>query len=73
MEFGVFIKNRHSESSIINDKTISAAKIEKDWFPHFDADIFLSHSHRDEELAIKFAGTVCTEPMSFASVCSSRV
>lgn len=39
-----------------NNKTISAAKLEKDWFPHFDADIFLSHSHRDEELVIKFAG-----------------
>ncbi len=36
--------------------SLSAAKLEKDWFPKFNADVFLSHSHDDEDLAIKFAG-----------------
>lgn len=36
--------------------SLSAARIEEKWFPTFDADIFLSHSHKDEKLAIAFAG-----------------
>lgn len=36
--------------------SLSAAKLEKDWFPKFNADVFLSHSHDDEDLAIKLAG-----------------
>lgn len=31
-------------------------KIQKDWFPQIDADIFISHSHKDEKLAIGLAG-----------------
>ena len=31
-------------------------KIEKDWFPQIDADIFISHSHADEPLAKGLAG-----------------
>ena len=41
---------------VITDGVINASKLEKDWFPSVDADIFLSHSHKDERLAIEFAG-----------------
>ena len=41
---------------ITTEGTLSAARIEEKWFPTFDADIFLSHSHQDEKLAITFAG-----------------
>lgn len=35
---------------------IDGCKLEADWFPKVQADVFLSHSHKDEELAIKLAG-----------------
>lgn len=35
---------------------LSAEQIEADWFPLVEADVFLSHSHRDESLAILLAG-----------------
>lgn len=39
-----------------NDGTLDAAAIEADWFPQVDTDIFISHSHKDEKLAISLAG-----------------
>lgn len=36
--------------------TLKASEIEKDWFPAIDADVFLSHSHKDEKQVIAFAG-----------------
>lgn len=44
------------EDYITKKKTISAQKIEDDWFPQIDADIFLSHSHADEKKVITIAG-----------------
>lgn len=35
---------------------LKASEIEKDWFPDFKADVFLSHSHKDERDVIIFAG-----------------
>lgn len=35
--------------------TVSADEIVEDWFDSIEADIFISHSHRDEDLAIKLA------------------
>lgn len=35
---------------------IQVNSLEEDWFPKVDADIFLSHSHQDEEKAILLAG-----------------
>lgn len=40
-----------SPSGILN-----ASKIEHDWFPSIEADVFLSHSHKDEDTVIAFAG-----------------
>lgn len=38
------------------DGELKASEIEKDWFPFFKADVFLSHSHKDEKDVIAFAG-----------------
>lgn len=35
---------------------INGNMLQADWFPDINAHIFLSHSHKDEQLAIKFAG-----------------
>ena len=37
------------------DKEIDVAKLEADWFPEIKADVFISHSHQDEKLAIYLA------------------
>lgn len=38
------------------DGILQAEEIEKDWFPSCKANVFLSHSHTDEKLAIAIAG-----------------
>ncbi len=40
---------------------IDGEKLEKEWFKEIRADIFLSHSHADEKLAIALAGWLKTE------------
>ena len=37
------------------DKEINVAKLEEDWFPEIKADVFISHSHQDEKMAIFLA------------------
>lgn len=38
------------------DGDISGSKIQSEWFPQVEVDIFLSHSHNDEELALGLVG-----------------
>ncbi|HBR6870234.1 TPA: toll/interleukin-1 receptor domain-containing protein [Klebsiella aerogenes] len=38
------------------DGNLIATKIIEDWFPKMKADVFISHSHKDEALAIQLAG-----------------
>lgn len=38
------------------DGELKASEIEEDWFTSFKADVFLSHSHKDEKDVIAFAG-----------------
>ncbi|MFK8377545.1 hypothetical protein [Capnocytophaga canimorsus] len=38
------------------EKEINVQRIQEEWYPQIKADIFLSHSHKDEKLAIAFAG-----------------
>ena len=43
-------------SSFVDDnKEINLTDIGEDWFPNIEADVFISHSHKDEKLAIKLA------------------
>lgn len=51
---------KKSESSIEqymnSDGSLDGEKMSEEWFPNITADIFISHSHADEKLAIKLAG-----------------
>jgi len=41
---------------VIQGGSFDGSKIEAEWFPQTNADVFISHSHRDKNLAISFAG-----------------
>ncbi|MGN0657550.1 MAG: hypothetical protein ACI4KR_12255, partial [Ruminiclostridium sp.] len=41
---------------LYNDKSVDGTKLMEDWFPEAKADVFISHSHNDEELANALAG-----------------
>ncbi|MFN8306947.1 MAG: hypothetical protein U0T79_09250 [Ferruginibacter sp.] len=41
---------------IDTDKSIDGTGIQKAWFPNVKADIFISHSHKDTQLALQLAG-----------------
>lgn len=37
-------------------ETIDGSKLQENWFPQVDVDVFISHSYKDEKLAISLAG-----------------
>ncbi|MBV4447916.1 hypothetical protein KM799_15080 [Clostridium tyrobutyricum] len=41
-----------------NNTIIKGTELQNDWFPLIEADIFISYSHIDKELAIAFAGYI---------------
>ena len=41
---------------LLNDGSIDGTKMQEVWFPQINADIFISHSHKDEKKAIELAG-----------------
>jgi hypothetical protein len=47
--------------TILPDGSLDGAALERNWFPQLDADIFLSHSHADEETAFVFAGLLSSQ------------
>lgn len=44
------------DNSIGSNDILDASKIMEDWFPSFDSNIFISHSHIDEKNVIKLCG-----------------
>jgi len=48
--------NKNFEKTLEMGKDLSAEDIMSNWFPEIEADIFLSHSHKDEELIFSLAG-----------------
>lgn len=51
--------NEKIEESIESFKTggyIDGSKLSSDWFPEIESDIFISHSHKDENFAISLCG-----------------
>lgn len=49
--------NKNLDQFIVGDSgVIDGTKLQEDWFPLVNCDIFISHSHKDEDLAIALAG-----------------
>lgn len=46
---------------VCKDGSLDGTKIQSDWFPQIKANIFISHSHKDEDLAIGIAGWLYNE------------
>lgn len=61
----IFNKNklmvRESLESFLDGQIIDGTKLAEHWFPTIKADVFISHSHNDEEDAIKCAGWLKSE------------
>jgi len=45
----------------MNENTLNGRDIKEKWFPKIDADVFLSHSHKDEKTIIALAGYLYKE------------
>ena len=43
-------------SFVGDDSSLDGSKMQANWFPQIETDIFISHSHKDEELAVALAG-----------------
>ena len=43
-------------SFVRNDGSLDGSMMQANWFPQIKADIFISHSHKDEKLALALAG-----------------
>lgn len=46
----LIVRNR-LDAYALDDGILDASRIEEDWFPDIDANVFISHSHRDQKLA----------------------
>lgn len=44
------------DNFLLSDGSIDGSRMQENWFPQIKADIFISHSHQDENLAIALAG-----------------
>jgi hypothetical protein len=44
------------KSFLEKDGTIDGSKMQENWFPQYNFDVFISHSHDDEDLAIFLSG-----------------
>ena len=47
---------RSLENFILKDGSLDGSNIQSDWFPQIDADIFISHWHKDMDMAIALSG-----------------
>jgi len=44
------------DSFVLEDGSLDGSEMQADWFPQVKADVFISHSHKDRDLAIAFSG-----------------
>lgn len=47
---------RRLQAYLDNTRVLDASAMQAEWFPRVHADVFISHSHQDEEQAMKLAG-----------------
>jgi len=62
----LFAKDRSAIKKVLDafitaTRTIDGSKLQEYWFPQIKADVFISHSHRDESLAKILAGFLSIE------------
>lgn len=50
------IANSSLKKILFTNGKIDGSKMQSDWFPQVEADIFISHSHSDQQIAIVLAG-----------------
>ena len=55
------IIDRTIQSFKLSENRLDGDKMSSDWFPIIDADVFISHSHNDEDLAIAIGGLLNKE------------
>ena len=46
----------HNLQNFYKDGVLDGSKLSKEWFPEIEADVFISHSHKDMDTAIELAG-----------------
>lgn len=56
-EFNSIVR-KSLKTFIYKENRITGTELQKEWFPLINADIFISHSHKDENLAIALAGWI---------------
>ena len=44
------------DAFLADDGVFNGTRLQEDWFPQIKADVFISHSHRDKDAAMAFAG-----------------
>ena len=55
------VVNLELNKFLLPNGSLDGTKMQENWFPKVNADIFLSHSHADERLAISLAGWLYVE------------
>lgn len=65
MGLGIFnLQKKNVEKTLdaffLSDKSLDADKIVNSWFPEINANVFISHSHKDEKEVIALAGWLFT-------------
>lgn len=52
---------RSLESFLLSDSTLDGTEVQRHWFPQVDANVFISHAHRDNDIALGISGWLSQE------------
>lgn len=56
--------NSNLEAFKDNDGVIDGSKLSNNWFPQIEADVFISHSHKDFDTALILAGIIASKNLT---------
>ncbi|MGE4496306.1 MAG: hypothetical protein AB7E48_00385 [Deferribacterales bacterium] len=59
--YSPYLQYLKGKVDVLKNETIDVARLENDWFPQINADIFLSHSHADVDLVQYFSNWLSKE------------